>query len=480
VDSIQRLTDRCLLPGFIGTVAPDWVLRRTAGGLGGVCLYARNIETPEQLAGLTASLHAERPDLIIAIDEEGGDVTRLEARTGSSYPGNLALGAVDDIRLTRAIARAMGADLAAAGIGLDLAPVADVNSNPINPVIGVRAFGAQAEQVARQTAAWVAGLEEAGVAACVKHFPGHGDTSVDSHLALPVVNDDPHASGALEPFRAAIAAGVRAVMSAHIVVPSLDSVPATISAKVMTALLRGELRFEGLAVSDGLEMRAIADGVGIVEGTVLALAAGCDLLCIGGGLAGEDITLQLRDAIVAAVRAGRVSEVRLAEAAARVDRLAEWRRQQSGPVARDPGIGLAAARRAIKVEGSVRVAGNPVVIQLRSTPSQAAGVVPWGVADPLTRLGAHVTAVEIDAPPENLEGIVGEAATRSLVLVVKNLHRHPWMAALTEAVLVQRPDTILVEMGLPACRPAAAAAYMATHGASRVSGIAAAEVLLGR
>jgi beta-N-acetylhexosaminidase len=227
-------------------------------------------------------------------------------------------------------------------------------------------------------------------------------------------------------------------------------------------------------------MRAIAAGVGIVEGAVLALAAGCDLLCIGGGLAGEDITLQLRDAIVAAVRAGRVSEVRLAEAAARVDRLAEWRWQQSGPVARDPGIGLAAARRAIKVEGSVRVAGNPVVIQLRSTPSQAAGVVPWGVADPLTRLGAHVTAVEIDAPPENLEGIVGEAATRSLVLVVKNLHRHPWMAALTEAVLVQRPDTILVEMGLPACRPAAAAAYMATHGASRVSGIAAAEVLLGR
>jgi beta-N-acetylhexosaminidase len=480
VESIHRLADRCLLPGFIGTVAPDWVLRRTAAGLGGVCLYARNIETPEQLAVLTASLHAERPDLLIAIDEEGGDVTRLEARTGSSYPGNLALGAVDDIVLTRSVARAMGADLATAGIDLDLAPVADVNSNPINPVIGVRAFGAQAAQVARQTAAWVAGLEEAGVAACVKHFPGHGDTSVDSHLALPVVNDDPHASGALEPFRAAIAAGVRSVMSAHIVVPSLDSVPATISTKVMTALLRGELGFEGLAVSDGLEMRAIADGVGIVEGTVLALAAGCDLLCIGGGLAGEDITLELRDAIVAAVKAGRLSEERLAEAAARVDRLAAWRRQQGGTVARNPGIGLAAARRAIKVEGSVRVAGNPVVVQLRSTPSQAAGVVPWGVADPLARLGALVTAIEIDAPPQNLEAVLGEAATRSLVLVVRNLHRHPWMAALTEAVLSQRPDTILVEMGLPACRPLAAAAYLATHGASRVSGIAAAEALLGR
>ncbi len=406
-------------------------------------------------------------------------MTRLEAHAGSSYPGNLALGAVDDIELTRSVAQAMGADLAAAGIDLDLAPVADVNSNPINPVIGVRAFGALAAPVARQTAAWVAGLQGAGVAACVKHFPGHGATSLDSHLDLPVVDEDPHA-GALDPFQAAIAAGVRAVMSAHIVVRSIDDVPATISAKIMTGLLRGELGFEGLAISDGLEMQAIAAGFGIVEGTVLALAAGCDLLCIGGGMAGEDIADELRDAIVAAVRAGRVSEARLAEAAARVDRLAEWRRQQNETPTQDPAIGLAAARRAITVEGSIRLIGSPVVVQLSSTPSQAAGAVPWGVADPLTRLGAQVIALQVDSPPENLEGILGPATSRSLVLVVRNLHRHPWMAALTEAVLAQRPDAILVEMGLPACRPAAAAAYLATHGASRVSGIAAAEVLLGK
>jgi beta-N-acetylhexosaminidase len=443
-----------------------------------VCLYARNVSSSEQLAALTGRLHAENAGLLIAIDEEGGDVTRLEAVTGSSYPGNLALGAVDDVGLTRSVARAMGADLSAAGVDLDLAPVADVNSNPINPVIGVRAFGAQAAPVARQTAAWVAGLQEAGVAACVKHFPGHGATSLDSHLDLPVVDEDPHA-GALEPFRAAIAAGVRAVMSAHIVVPSIDDVPATISARIMTGVLRGELGFEGLAVSDGLEMRAIAAGVGIVEGAVLALAAGCDLLCIGGGLAGEDIADELRGAIVAAVKAGRVSEARLAEAAARVDRLGEWRRQQSGALLRNPRIGLTAARRAVRVEGSIRIDGNPVVVQLSSTPSQAAGVVPWGVADPLARLGAHVTALELDSAPENLDGVLSEAAERSLVLVVRNLHRHPWMAALTEAVLARRPDAVLVEMGLPACRPAAAAAYVVTHGASRVCGIAAAETMLG-
>src|SRR5207302_5560612 len=141
------------------------------------------------------------------------------------------------------------------------------------------------------------------------------------------------------------AAGVRAVMSAHIVVRSSDEMPGTISSNVMTELLRNELGFRGLAVSDGLEMRAIADGVGIVEGTVLALAAGCDLLCIGGGLAGEDIAIELRDAIVAAVKAGRLSEERLVEAAARVDSLAEWRSQQMVGVRADRAIGLAAARR---------------------------------------------------------------------------------------------------------------------------------------
>ena len=408
MDNLEHLADRCLLPGFIGTNAPDWILRRAAAGLGGVCLYARNVKSPEQLSLLNARLHAENPRLLIAIDEEGGDVTRLEAATGSSYPGNLALGAVDDPELTRSIARSMGAEIAAAGIDLDLAPVADVNSNPINPIIGVRAFGSTPDRVAVHTSAWIAGLQEAGVAACAKHFPGHGDTSLDSHLDLPVVDQDPH-EGALEPFRAAIAAGVRAVMSAHIVVPGADALPGTISPKVMTALLRGELGFEGLAVSDGLEMRAIADGVGLVEGTVLALAAGCDLLCIGGGLAGEDVAVELRNAIVAAVRAGRVSEARLAEAAERVDALGAWRSSHSAHGTADREIGLAAARRAVSIDGNVRVDGHPVVVRLSSTPSQAAGVVPWGVAAPLAQLGASVTAIELAPETADVYAILAES-----------------------------------------------------------------------
>ena len=164
--------------------------RRLAEGLGGVVLYAWNVESPEQLRALTDDLRSEREDVLIAIDEEGGDVTRLEAATGSSYPGNGALGVVDDVELTERVAASLGAELADAGVNLDFAPVADVNTNPLNPVIGIRSFGADAGLVARHVAAFVRGLQRAGVAACAKHFPGHGDTSVDSHLALPVVDVD--------------------------------------------------------------------------------------------------------------------------------------------------------------------------------------------------------------------------------------------------------------------------------------------------
>jgi beta-N-acetylhexosaminidase len=479
-ESIERLADRCLFPGFEGSVAPDWILRRAAGGLGGVVFYGRNVKTPDQTAALAASLHVERPELLISIDEEGGDVTRLHVGTGSSYPGNLALGGVGDLDLTRAVARAMGQELAGAGIDLDLAPDADVNSNPANPVIGVRAFGSDPSAVAAQTVAWLEGMQGTGVAACVKHFPGHGDTSVDSHLALPVVGDDPR-HGALEPFRAAIAAGVKVVMSAHILVPSMDSVPATVSRRIMTDLLRAELGFEGLVMTDGLEMRGITDGHGIAGATVLALAAGCDALCIGGGYADERIVDELRAAIVAAVHDGRLTEERLAEAASRVDQLAAWR--SSRPRSLEPNantdIGLVAARRAVRADGDVRIGPDPVVVTLSTKPSLAAGVVPWGLAAPLAQRGAHVNSVEFTQPSADLDNVIRDAEGRSLVLVVRNLHRHPWQLTIVDALLGRRPDAVVVEMGLPACRPSAAKAYIATHGASRVSGLAATEFLIG-
>jgi beta-N-acetylhexosaminidase len=453
--SIEALALRCLLPGFIGTEPPEWVRRRAAQGLGGVVLFARNVEDPDQLRALNASLHGERPGLLVAIDEEGGDVTRLEAKTGSSYPGNLALGAAGDLALTEAVAASIGAALAGVGVDLDLAPVVDVNTNPLNPVIGVRSFGSDAKAVGAQAAAWIGGLQGAGVAACAKHFPGHGDTSVDSHLALPVVGEDPHLR-ALEPFKAAIAAGVQAIMSAHIVAPTLDDLPATISRRIMTGLLREELGFRGLAVTDGLEMRGLSDGRGVGEGAVLALAAGCDALCIGGGLADEEVVDEVIGAITAAVAGGRLSEGRLHEAAARVDAVSHGK--ASGR--ETPEVGIEAARKAIVADGPVTVSDHVRVVRFESPVSIAAGEVPWGIEGELQGRGARV-----------------DEAGRSLVILVRDLHRHPEHFAAVESLLAQRPDAVLVEMGMPVCRPRDARAYLATYGASRASAIAAAEVI---
>jgi beta-N-acetylhexosaminidase len=467
MSSAEQLALRCVFPGFEGTTAPDWVLRAAERGLGGVVLFARNVEDGGQLRALVEQLHDARPGLLVAIDEEGGDVTRLEARTGSSYPGNLALGAAGDPELTEKVARAIGRDLAAHGIDLDLAPVADVNTDPRNPVIGVRSFGSNPADVARHTAAWVRGLQSTGVAACAKHFPGHGATSADSHLELPVGEPE------LGPFEAAIAEGVRAVMSAHIVVPSIDDAPATINPLLMTGWLRGELGFDGLAISDGLDMRGISGERGIANAAVLAMRAGCDALCVGGGPTGPEAV----DEIVKALLAG-VGGRRLAEAAGRVDALAAWRSAQTSdspdypgelgaemPVGRDyRGIGLVAARRALRVFGDVQVRDHAVVMRFASPPSIAAGEVPWGMAASLFRRG-----VEVGKDPER--------PGASLVLVVRDIHRHADQRNAVEALLARRPDAIVIEMGVPSCRPRGATSYVATYGAAPVCADAAAEVM---
>ena len=233
------------------------MLRQVEAGLGGVCLYGSNRHA--DIASVAAALHAARPGVVVALDEEGGDVTRIEAATGSSLPGNAALGAVDDESLTSALAAALGARLRGLGVDLDLAPCADVNRDPANPVIGVRSFGADPALVARHTAAFVSGLQSAGVAACAKHFPGHGAARVDSHLALPTVEVG---EGELAPFRSAIAAGAAAVMPGHLRVPALDEAPASVSPRILGDLLRGRLGFGGVIVTDALDMGAIGGPAG--------------------------------------------------------------------------------------------------------------------------------------------------------------------------------------------------------------------------
>jgi len=258
-------------------------------------------------------------------------------------------------------------------------------------VIGVRSFGAEPDLVARNTAAYVEGLQSAGVAACVKHFPGHGDTAIDSHHAMPRIDVglETLRSRELVPFRAALAAGTKAIMSAHILVPSLDAeLPGTLSSTVLTGLLRapqedGGLGYDGLIVTDGIEMQAIAGTYGIARGTVMALAAGCDAICVGGGLSDEQTVITLRDAIVSAVHSGDLPAERLADAARRVRELAAWAAEGTASVAPSAeDVGLEAARRALRItrtEAFVPVTQAPYVASFTPVPNLAVGPsTPWG------------------------------------------------------------------------------------------------------
>ncbi len=302
-----------LIPPFPGPAAPPWVLNALADGLAGVTVYGSNIAGSGQLRSLISDLRSKAAEPVVAIDEEGGDVTRIAHLTGSPYPGNAALGAVDDLALTEAVYLALGTDLAGLGVNLNLAPSVDVNTATDNPVIGTRSFGADTELVARHGVAAISGLQAAGVAACAKHFPGHGSTSKDSHDVIARVDGSlaEVMRRDLPPFTAAIAAGVRAVMPGHLRVPGLTGdLPASLSAAAQTGLLRGELGFDGVIVSDALEMRAVSEPYGLAGAAVLAVAAGTDLLCFGRDQ-DEQTYLAVRGALVTAVRSGRIPASRL-------------------------------------------------------------------------------------------------------------------------------------------------------------------------
>ncbi|HZE40273.1 MAG TPA: glycoside hydrolase family 3 N-terminal domain-containing protein, partial [Stackebrandtia sp.] len=328
---LRTLALRTLIPGFTGTTAPQWALDLLDEGLGGYCLFAFNVADPEQLTDLNATLRQANDDIVIAIDEEGGDVTRLHSATGSPYPGNAALGAVDDTALTTAIHQSIGAELAAAGVTVDFAPAVDINVEDDNPVIGTRSFGRDADLVARHTAAAVRGLQNAGIAACAKHFPGHGATVTDSHLGMPTVDIplETLRGRELKPFVAAIEAGSALVMSGHIRVPVLTGdAAATMSHAAIHDLLRGELGFDGAVVTDAMEMGGATGELGLPEASVRAIAAGCDLICTGGETQKHgpmtDLIHATADALVAAVESGRLPRERLEDAVARGDALRAW------------------------------------------------------------------------------------------------------------------------------------------------------------
>ena len=332
--ALRRQIGQLLIAGFDGHSVPV-ELRSLAHqfGLGGVILFARNIAEPGQVAELCYEASCLVPDLPlwVSVDQEGGRVARLKAPF-TEWPPMATLGRSGDVALAARFARALASELRSVGVNLDFAPVLDVHTNAVNPVIGDRALSDRAEEVARLGAAIVSALQAEGVAACGKHFPGHGDTTTDSHLELPLVEHPIERLRGVEfvPFAAAIAAGVASIMTAHVFLPALDERrPATLSRRIVSGLLRGELGFEGLILSDDLEMKAIASQYAVPSAAVLAVEAGCDGLLICSG--NHDVQAESLEALIHAVEEDRLSLSRVDDALARQRRAKERVLAAAGP-----------------------------------------------------------------------------------------------------------------------------------------------------
>jgi beta-N-acetylhexosaminidase len=284
VSAVARDAGQLLWVGFDGTAAPAELRERIrAGEVSGVILFARNIVSVPQVAELVSALGAAPPPelpVVLAVDQEGGRVQRLRAPL-TEWPPMARLGARGDPELAHRVGLALGRELRALGFNCDFAPVLDVHTNPANPVIGDRSLASHPDTVGRLGVALLRGLEAGGVLGCVKHFPGHGDTSHDSHLELPRVA---HAEERLRrvelvPFARAVREGVRLIMTAHVVCEAFDATqPATLSRRIMQELLRDELGYRGVVVSDDLEMKAIADHYGVEDAAVRVVRAGVDVL----------------------------------------------------------------------------------------------------------------------------------------------------------------------------------------------------------
>ena len=468
-----------LMPGFSGTSLPAWVARALAENLAGVILFAENVPDIETARHLTDEIRAAGPDAVVASDEEGGDVSRLEAATGSSIPGNAALGILDDEGTTRRVAAAYGRLIAVAGIDVALGPVLDVASEPLNPVVGVRSFGADAALVGRHGRAFVEGLREAGVASVGKHFPGHGATNVDSHVGLPILTADQQTlrDRDEQPF---LDAGPDGVMVAHVVVPERGPDPATLSRWAYQGAR--DLGHPGPLVTDALGMRAITQSLELGEACVRALAAGADLLLLDAPhqSSAEADFYRARTAIEQAVGSGRLSESALRESARRN---ATLRRKPEDPLpARWPGIECAEAARAelallgsrvasasLRSHGDVRVTGAPVVFDARRGVNYASG----NLGNPLLPAFA---AEGIEATPGSAGAEIGDGS-RAIVLT-RNPLSDPQEARALAGVLAVHPGALVVHGGVMSAAPEVKN-LIAMHGIGAVNAAAAVNLMGG-
>jgi beta-N-acetylhexosaminidase len=463
-----------LMAPFTGTTVPAWLGGALDAGLASVILFGHNTPDAATARELARALHARAEHCVVAIDEEGGDVTRLQAATGSSLPTAWALGEVDDPELTRRTGRALGDLLAACDLDLDLAPVLDVSTDPANPVIGTRAYGDEPDRVALHARAFATGLIDAGLGTCAKHFPGHGATATDSHTALPRIDLDAarFEREHLAPWR--IAPWLDAVMTAHVLVPALGEGPASISPWSRPLLDRAVGgTFHGLVITDALDMAAVAEDPGYGEAAVRALEAGADLLCLGTSLRRDDERMlrEAHDALLAAVATGRIERAALHERAERTrQRLRSLRTRRrfvpapelDAALARLEHLGAEAAARA------VRSRHGPAHLDLRHRAQHASGARTQQLVDALRERGI---SADVPAYPDR-------PAPEAQLLLLTGLPRSDAEEGRRLAdLLAARPDAIVVHTGVPDAAPDHRLLVLA-HGGGRTMMRAAVDLLL--
>ncbi|PLR96856.1 beta-N-acetylhexosaminidase [Bacillus sp. T33-2] len=394
--------------------------------LGGVILFRENVVTTEQTARLVSSYQqaAEKFGLLMTIDQEGGIITRLQS--GTDMPGNMALGASRSEELTGKVAKAIGEELYSLGINMDLAPVLDVNNNPDNPVIGVRSFGEDPELVAQMGNAYIKGLQDSGVAATAKHFPGHGDTSNDSHLQMAVVPHDIERLKRVElyPFQKAMDAGIDAVMTAHVTFPKVDgtkvisqldgteiALPATLSHKVLTGLMREDMGFEGVIITDAMNMKAISDHFGPVDAAIRSVKAGTDIVLMPVGLK------EVAEGLFTAVENGEITEERIDASVKRILTLKLNR-----------GIVKQETEKSIdqKVQNALAVVGS----------SEHKAIEREAAAKSVTLI-KNDSVLPVKVNPEDKMVVVGNLYTEDLVAQLKKHHANVTLIKTSAAQLTQ-------------------------------------------
>lgn len=438
-------SDRTILstfsPGFGGAVVPEWIKPWLDNGLGSVTLFASNTPNFEATATLISELRSYNSDVLVAIDEEGGDVTRLFVREGSRYPTPALLGQCDDEELTFQSYHSMGTVLRQLGIDITYAPVADVVAFENNPIVGVRSFGMSTDVVTRHVAQAIKGLQDAGIGACVKHFPGHGAVLEDSHHDLPRIKLSlaDYETQHILPFKNAIDNGVAAVMIGHLIAEALDpELPASLSPKVIGQYLRGTLGFKGLVVTDALDMGAIGGPTMIHDSGFKALLAGADLLCFSGMGDQSQFVSSSFDYIKSALENDKLSLTGLEESG---QRIAQWRSKIPVRISKDESINFKDLIAGFEVTGSVELEPGVVnLVEIGTKPTIAAGDVSWGMHRELRAVG-----IACDIHASDAESL----ATKRLVVAFRDAYRDAPLLATLRRLYERYPDAIFIDMGWP-------------------------------